>query len=919
MKALRNIIVIVLILSACAAVYIYASHQQGGGGSSVTASGTVVINEFMASNGGCLPDENGEYNDWIEIYNPTDQTVSLAGMGLSDENSTTPKWTFPRIDLQAGGYLVVFASGTGTTSADAAAQHAAFKLNATKGNIYLIDATGKVIDEASYENQTQDVSMGRVPGSAKDWQLFEAPTPGYSNDEAGRAAFEQSRIAPDTGLLITEVMSSNNTTLADNQGAYNDYIEIYNSSAEAVNLAGYGLSDDTTKTLKWKFPEVAIEAGAYIVVFASGQGELATDLEKGAIHTNFRISSYKETIILSNPQGLILDQVQVSEIPSDNAYSRVLSGGAYGSDWQISTLPTPGFSNDEAGYSQFEQMHQVALGDVIITEVMTANASYMKEDDGEYYDWIELYNRSSQPVSLAGYGLTDDSGNPAKWRFGDVSLAPGQYLTVMASGLAEDDSVKKKYIHTSYKLSADGEILALFDNTGKLLDRYNIRSIPRGASVGRTESRNSLVYFKEPTPGTANASPSLGMVALPVTSAAPGSYDTAQQITLSCATEGAVIYYTTDGTEPTQSSAQYTGVIPVGNTGMIRARAYKEGFIESAVTTAAFFIGEQHSLPIVSIVTDPDNLWDEQSGIYVLGPNPVLVENSTNHYEVANYLERGRESERPAAFEIFNESGQEVFGQDVAIRIQGGYSRDFAQKSFAIIARPEYGASTMQYAFFDNRPFTEYKSIILRQGGQDQNIGKIKEAVTLSLVEGQGMRFLTQALKPYVLYLNGEYWGVYFMMEKRSEHFIAQHEGVEDPDNMNVLWATSRVVQGSNEEYNALLEYVSTHDMSQKENFDYIAARVDTDSFMDEMICEIWVANSDYGNMEFYQLLPEGKWKQIYYDFCWTFGSSAYPDASHPTVQRRMADDVTGSTLFNGLLAYKPWRDAFIERFSRGR
>ena len=354
MKVFRNIIVIILILAVGAAVYIYASQQQGSG-STVSASGTVVINEFMASNSGILPDDKGEYGDWIEIYNPTDQTINLAGLGLSDEKSTTPKWTFPNIDLKAGEYIVIFASGSATTSAEELYQHAGYKLSAAGGSIYLTDAAGKVIDEIAYENQTQDISLGRVPGSGDEWQLFTAPTPGFSNDDAGRSAFEQSRIAPDTGLLITEVMPSNKTTLADNKGAYSDYIEIYNTGSEAVNLAGYGLSDDAVKTLKWKFPDVTIEAGAYLVIYASAQGDLSTDIEAGAVHTNFRISSYQETIILANPQGLVIDQVAVSEVPSDNAYNRVLSGGVYGSEWQISSLPTPGYSNDEAGYSQFEQ------------------------------------------------------------------------------------------------------------------------------------------------------------------------------------------------------------------------------------------------------------------------------------------------------------------------------------------------------------------------------------------------------------------------------------------------------------------------------------------------------------------------------------------------------------------------------------
>ena len=184
------------------------------------------------------------------------------------------------------------------------------------------------------------------------------------------------------------------------------------------------------------------------------------------------------------------------------------------------------------------------------------------------------------------------------------------------------------------------------------------------------------------------------------------------------------------------------------------------------------------------------------------------------------------------------------------------------------------------------------------------------------MVEGEGFDFLNQAFRPYVLYLNGEYWGVYFMQEKRNEAFIAQHAGIADPDELNILKATSLVVQGSNTEYKALLDYIESHDMSKQENYDYIAQYIDTDSFMDVMVNQVWIANSDYGNMEFYRIPPDGKWKQIYYDFCWTFNSGSFPNADHPTLAIRRQDKTTASTLFNGLLSYGPWRDAFIKRMA---
>jgi len=918
LRAFKSILAIIVIAALCVGVFLIFekdNHISSSAEPSTAglAQGSVVINEFMASNGGCFVDDKGNSSDWIEFYNPGSTDVSLSGLGISDDKSTV-KWAFPDVTLKAGGYLVVFASGKSEND-PGGTLHAGFKLSADGGGIYLMDSSGKIVDEAEYESQTKNVSVGRLASDITTWSAFDSPTPGFSNDETGAQAFRDSRYAPDTSLLITEVMAGNKTTLADNNGAYSDYIEIYNKGAEPVNLLGYGLSDDIGNVLGWKFPDVTIQPGAYMVVFASGEDIKATDIEKGAIHTNFGISSYEEQITLASPAGLILDQVTVTESQADMAYVRTFDGSAYTNDWTFSSKPSPGYVNTDEGNRQFVAANPLALGDVIISEVMTSNQQYLPEDNGETYDWIELYNRGSQAVNLSGYGLTDNTGNPAKFRLPDKTLAPGEYYTVLASGLANDDSIKKNYVHTSFKLSAGGEILALFNADGVLQDKLNIDTLPRGLSVGRMPQQDGVFYFTQPTPGAANTNPCAGFVAEPKADVAPGSYPSAQTVTLSCATEGASIYYSTDGSVPTASSTPYTGPIQMSQTGLIRARAFKDGFLDSETMTATYIIGASHTLPVISLVCNPDDLFNPQTGIYMLGPDAQLIEGSTEHYEVANYLKRGKESERPASFEVFDESGKQVFEQNVAIRIQGGFSRDNQQKSFAVIARSEYGKGSMAYPFFPDLPFTEYKSVVLRCGGQDQLYAKIKEAVILKLLGGK-TNFLSQSYKTYVVYLNGQYWGVYFLQEKRTTNFVAQHENVEDPDSINLVVGSGtssdsrHLINGSNESYKALLEYVNTHDMSVKENFDHVAEQLDTDSFMDTMIHEIYLANSDYYNMEFYQV-PGGKWKQIFYDMCWAFNKP-----THETLSRRMASDVCGSTMFNALLSYQPWKEAFMKRMA---
>ncbi len=902
-KRVRNIVAGLLTAVVFAGLLIYGLNAEKE--EKAEDSGSVIINEFMASNKSTIADGNGDYSDWIELYNPTDSSVNLYGYGLSDD-STSIKWAFPGVTMEPGGYLVVFAASA--SSQTSGFYHTGFKLSAEKGGIYLSDTTGAPVDSVEYEEQITGISVGRDADG--QWTAME-PSPGFSNDEAGIAAFMESRKTDDEQIIITEVISQNRTTIADANGEFNDYIEIYNEGSTTVDLSGYKLSDDIDNIGKWTFPEVSIDPGQYLLIFASG----AEYSESGDLQASFRISSLEETIVLSNPFGLIADSVTLREIDTDWSYSRLTGqDGSYTDEWQATGKPTPGLVNTSDGFASFMQTNVVSTGQVVINEAMVSNGSVLEEADGEYYDWIELYNRGDADVDLTGYSLSDDQNNPSKFKFDGKTIGAGKYLVVMASGDTETDE-QFNYLHANFRLSGDGEVIALYNPQGVLQDRLILTYSPHDISIGRQEGRNELFYFEDATPGAANTNAYSGLLEAPQAGTSAGSYDSAVEVSLSCAQEGAKIYYTLDGGEPSQSDSLYSGPISIPQTGMIRARAYKDGFIQSEISTNTYFIGETHSLPLLSVVTENDYLFDPQTGIYMLGPNAVEIDGSPGHYKDANYSASGQEAERPASFEVFDESGQQVFAQNIGIRIQGGFSRDHAQKSFSIFARSEYGPGVMRYTFFDNRPFTEYQSIQLRQGGQDSNVAKIKEATILSLVEGQGFNFIYQAFKPYVLYINGEYWGVYYMQEKRNEDFIAQHEGVSDPDSMNIMKASSILVQGSKKEYGELISFVDSHDMSLKENFDYIAQYVDTDSFMDLIINQIWIANSDYANLEYYQILPDGKWKQIFYDFCWTFRLTDDP-TGHQTLSARMNMKRAGSSLFNGFLDYKPWFDAFIERFA---
>lgn len=299
--------------------------------SEIHGSGPIRINELMSSNDSTAVDDNGLTSDWIEVMNISGNPVNLSGYTLAKDQRATNVFEFPDHTLQPGECAVVYADSTLKQNAGAI-YHAPFKLSSQGGTLMLFNASGTAIDSVNFPAMTADMSYARQEQSV--WNISSMATPGMNNTEESYAALHQAR--SDVGVEVTEIVSSNIVTLADENGEYYDYFEVHNMTGSAIDMSGWFVSDTVGRATKWRMPEgFVLQAGEYRVVFCSGLNR--ADAEHP--HTNFGLSSEGEAVVLADAEGRVVDTVEFDLLKEDTAWTKAADGS-----WN-SGVPTPGAAN----------------------------------------------------------------------------------------------------------------------------------------------------------------------------------------------------------------------------------------------------------------------------------------------------------------------------------------------------------------------------------------------------------------------------------------------------------------------------------------------------------------------------------------------------------------------------------------------
>lgn len=577
---------------------------------------------------------------------------------------------------------------------------------------------------------------------------------------------------------------------------------------------------------------------------------------------------------------------------------------------------------------------------LMINEVCASNQECWSDADGREPDWVELYNAGKTDVDLSGYGLADGKKNLFKYVFPEGTVIPaGGYLMICCDdGLTSIDPSEH---HAPFKLSADGETLYLTHPAYGTLDVVEVPAAETDITYGRYENGAGTFSNLTPTPGASNnTAERVTLVEAPAFSMESGFYDAGFDLAVS-SNAGNTIYYTTDGTDPRTSASaqQYGSTIRIyDNTSepnkhsagkdvslyddadprfnvdkgqIIRAVCVDADGNYSDVVTKSYYIGKTapyyKDMKVVSIVTDPANLFDDEKGIYVVGKayydwrNSPQFDSRIEEWDTrnpTNYNQDGIDWERPADVQVF-ENGELAFESSVGIRIAGNATRSNQQKSIRLYARSDYGKSKMEYEFFEGltdmngEPITEFDKVTIRNHGNDVNDAQMRDDIVQELAVN--MDLSRQATADCILFLDGEFWGYYTLKERLEDDYVESHYGIDKDDVTTIKVGEIEGDAAVGQSYIDFYNWAIRADMSNAANYQRVCDTIDMQSFMDYITLETYVCNWDWcnesgtNNWQMWRSnevidgneYGDGKWRYMLFDTEYSSGLYGESKTSH--------------------------------------
>lgn len=671
----------------------------------------------------------------------------------------------------------------------------------------------------------------------------------------------------DAPVRISELMAKNRAVLPDDDGDFTDWIELENYGEADVDLTGWRITDKDSRE-GMDFPHFVLPAGGRVLVFAGGKDDPVR------LQANFSLSQ-GETVSLYDGEDRLVSAAPCLSAAADTAVAWEDASASY-----VETLyPSPRYPNGREGYCLWQESLTPA-GPLVINEVAVYNTQardiWLLGDD----DWIELCNISAQAVRLSDYYLSDDRDELLRCRLPDQELAPGAVL-VLRCAATDDGSGKAPYLPLA--LDSSQEELYLSDSQGQLIDYASLRDIPYDCSYGRLPEQAGWFYFAEPSPNGENRDGFRWVTETPTALSADGVFNDVRSVRMEV--EGAgTLYYSIFGGSLDGQSGEYTEPVTLTDTCCVQVVAQEEGGLPSRPLSLSYILNENHSLPVLSLVTENRSEFNRM------------------YYGMNKQLELG------GSLSLYEEDGG--FSVPCGVRMHGQTSLVLEKKNMSVHLRGVYGQTHLSYDVYRDGGVSEFSSFVLR-AGQDYYSGIVRNALCQNLALNASDTLISERSKFCILYTNGRYAGIYALMEKPNEQLYADLAGVSR-DSVTVVAAAAKPGSGV---YEDVLMFCKDHDMSDPENYETLCSRLDIDSLIDWILLEGYTANEDLtsGNLRYCRSSEnDGKWRLMFYDLDATFGSSvrAFSVFDHVNLQVRQV----GSHLIAPLLENPEFVDRLLLR-----
>ena len=745
-------------------------------------------------------------------------------------------------------------------------------------------------------------------------------------------------------ILINEVCPSNVSVIQNSNGKYDDWIELYNKNSSTIDLQGYGLSDDNTKPYRFTFPSYSLGAGQRVLVFAAdttntiivNHYEMAVNAlsswkyktGSNSLDTNWRNNSFNDASWSSGNGGIGNgDGDDNKTIPASISVMMRKSFTVFDTS-QI--LKVMFFMDYDDGFVAYLNGVEIARANLSSTGRPAWNTLASSSHEAQMYQGLRADSFFIDPAFLKtvlrqGNNVLAIETHDNSTISTDMSSIPYLIFGMKNSGTTYSAvptwfrSPSQEYFSAHFKLTKSGKTLFVTNPSGTLEDQLTYTQIETDNSYGRKpDGTNTWCFMSSPSPGTSNNSATCysGYAGIPVFSKVSDFYLTTQTITLSTITPGGSIRYTTNGNTPKPTDRLYTGPITVSSTTTIRARVFASGLLPGIVVANTYFINVDTHLPIFSITTDSLNLWDYNTGIYVMGPNA----SSTTPYFGANFWQNWQ---KPATIEYFDKGKVEIAKFDADISIYGNYSRAKPQKSFEISMSSHYGTSDLNYQFFPDKPYVDkVNDFVLRNSGTDWNVVHFRDALMERMMRTTNCDYL--ATQPAIMFLNGAYWGVYTIHENHDSHWLEENYNYTKKDFsfLKESGSTISVSAGSASTFWDMYNYATSQSATTQAYYDYMNSVLDLKNYTDYFAAEIYINNGDWigdwtNNIKMWKPNTAGaKWKYFLYDTDFGFGYSGSVNDDRLSKARNPTAFSYSSDIFDAILKNPTYKRYFINRYA---